>query len=180
MKYKCWFSDQYYTVTPGCSYQSFSEICTNDPHSYQVCGFQTCDNYEHSDNHYCGGYVCDIFNMFYFTCSNPSFSNYVLSCNTITQCKNGADEMYCDHTKSVQCKYIYPYNNVYIDENQICNGAVDCPGSGEDEMRCNHTIGIECMPYVMILITVLKVRMNKIVLDTTHLTLLVNGVKDLI
>ena len=139
-KYKCWFSDKYYTATPGCSKQMFSQVCKNDPHSYQLCGHQTCDNFKHSDQHYCGSYVCEY-------CSTGSYDYHFstgISCNNISQCSNGADEQYCDWNDKVKCKGDVTTYTTYIKTAQVCDGIQDCL-QGQDEAACNHTAGLDCI-----------------------------------
>ena len=142
-KYRCWFSDQYYTATPGCNRQTFSTVCKSDPHSYQVCGQHTCDDIKHSDQHYCGSYVCDDFSMYCYTCSYEYYFDLLLTCNNISQCSNGADEQYCDWNDKVLCKG-NDYSTAYIKTDQVCDGIRDC-WYGHDEAGCNHTAGIDCI-----------------------------------
>ena len=148
-KYKCWNSDDYYIATPdkGCDTdrQFFSNICANDPHSYQLCGQQICDNFEHSDNHYCGSYVCDLFGTYCDLCSYDLYFKYGTTCNKINQCSNGADERYCDWENKVKCWGDgFDTLDIMINKNQICDGRTDCVG-GVEEIGCNHTFGIECL-----------------------------------
>lgn len=41
-QYKCWGSDEFYIgqVDKLCQAVDFSRFCSNDPHSYQLCGFE--------------------------------------------------------------------------------------------------------------------------------------------
>ena len=132
-------------MIPGCFKQTFSKVCKNDPHFYQLCGQQTCDNFEHSDTHYCGSYLCDRFDE---ETTLGSYANHFktgISCNNISQCSDGADEQFCDWNDMVKCpsdEYIQ-----YISKDKVCDGIQDCysDNQGSEENSCNHTYGVYCL-----------------------------------
>ena len=141
--YKCWTSNVTYTVPMNnCSfndYQSFSQICVNDPKYYQLCGFN-CNNDLEDEYGFCGNYICDKGEN---GTEAHKWYNVRYRCNGFSECPvNKADELNCNYKQTFEC-----YNDteiIKLPQNRVCDGFNDCR-YGDDEVNCNHTFGVECM-----------------------------------
>ena len=141
--YKCWNSNVIYQVTKQtCAVQLFTGICEDDPQYYQLCGFIPCDHNIEDQYGYCGNYICNTYNPYTYSISDPSVRDGE-TCDGRVYCHgNKADELNCedsDDEEQFQCSY----GNRTINVSEVCDGINDCK-YGTEEINCNHTYGVTC------------------------------------
>ena len=143
--YKCWNSNVTYQVpTQTCAMQKFTDICEDDPHYYQLCGFIPCNHNIDDQYGYCCNYIC----QGYLSYSPVSIQGIdwvkdEYTCDGKVQCHiNKADELNCEHSDDEE-QFQCPYPNITISMNQVCDSIWNCY-VGIEEAHCNHTYGVTC------------------------------------
>ena len=163
IKYKCESGDNNYQVNYRDSGDiSVTEVCDNDPHFYQACGF----NKEITNTDVlCGGYICeekeDEEHKF-IKCTGDNCKPENRDCSTT---RDTFSETNCDGN----CKYKYGVTCTWWGERhhvpvyRICNEYEGCD-DGEDEQNCTVTDSTvyTCTHYVW------KVLWNKILTVPIH------------
>ena len=144
--YRCWNSSVTYKVlSQTCASQEFTDLCEDDPHYYQLCGFIPCDHNIDDQYGYCGNYICksqSYYSYFYQFHSSKLLRDYY-TCDGYTFCDiNKADELNCgdsNNEEGFQCLY----DNSIISVSKVCDGIWECTYA-TDEAHCNHTYGVTC------------------------------------
>ena len=134
IEYKCETGDNYYEVNYRDSDDiNVTEVCDNDPHFYQVCGFNT--EITNTDV-LCGGYICEEKEggkHKYIKCTGDNCKPENRDCST-------SSETNCDGN----CKYKYGVTCTSRGEKEhfpvgwVCNGYRSCD-DGKDEQNCRVT-----------------------------------------
>ena len=122
--YKCIHSDVSYKANYYRHFISVSEVCDNDPHFYQVCGFNT--EITNTDV-LCGGYISDQKiggNLNYIKCREE---NCGFEKSHFPEYKYGAT-----------CKHDYNYKDEELPAFYVCDGEENCY-DGSDEHNCRVT-----------------------------------------
>ena len=121
--FKCAHSDIYYQN----SLLSFSEVCENDEHDYQACGFISESATTNTDV-LCGGYICerkkDALHKF-IKCTGDDCTAEIRNCMT-TPDPHDVDSTLCDD----KCEY-----NFHCRDESNCNGykyGINCTWRGGD------------------------------------------------
>ena len=135
IKYNCESGENYYEVIYRDSGDlSVTEVCDNDPHFYQVCGFNT--EITNTDV-LCGGYICEEKEggkHKYIKCTGDNCKPENRDCST-------SSETNCDGN----CKYKYGVTcfsrwrgDLHVPVHKVCNGYLSCD-DGSDEQNCTVT-----------------------------------------
>ena len=130
--YKCIYSNDYYKANFHNYFISVSEACKNDPHFYQVCGF----NIEITNTKVlCGGYISD---------QKIGGVHKYIKCNG-DNCKSENEETIAISDKSNTPEYQYGVNcatrsggDQKIPVSGVCDGYVHC-NDRSDEQECTVT-----------------------------------------
>ena len=140
IKYKCESGDNYYEVNYRDSDDiSVTEVCDNDPHFYQVCGFYT--EITNTDV-LCGGYICEEKEggvHKYIKCTGDNCKPENRDCSTT---RDTSPETNCDgdckYKFGVTCRDRWGGEQIHVAVKWICDGDEDCD-DGEDEQNCTVT-----------------------------------------
>ena len=139
IKYKCETGDNYYKVSYRDSGDiSVTEVCDNDQHFYQVCGFYT--EITNTDV-LCGGYICEEKKggeHKYIKCTGDNCKPENRDCS---KTRDTSPEPNCDGN----CKYKYGVTcstrwggEDHFPVHRVCDGYEYCD-DGEDEQNCTVT-----------------------------------------
>ena len=140
MYYKCIHSDVSYKAYYHYYHnhiKSFTEVCDNDPHFYQACGFNT--EITNTDV-LCGGYICEEkegVEHKYIKCTGDNCKPENRDCS---KTRDTFSETNCDG----DCKYKYGVTctrwgrGKHISAGWVCNGKWGCD-DGSDEKNCTVT-----------------------------------------
>ena len=153
ISYKCTNSDVHYRSLLSKGRPYFSEICDDDRHTYQVCGFGTPIT---NTEVLCGGFICESvekqYNDLYHKyiecaeddcrtenrdCSESGEVSTVCDgkCDTFWDCE---DESYCNgYTYGLICNTIH-FGREYLGVSRVCNDVLSCQ-DGSDERDCSIT-----------------------------------------
>ena len=132
--YKCHNTEEYYWID-GNSKQ-YTNLCTDDPHFYQACGYASVHNLKViNGNGLCGVFVCEVRFQFKNSWAHP----YII-CNGGHDCENTqVDEEGCSDTGRITMPSGYT-----VTSKQICNDVCEAEQC-EDEANCNgYSYGLYC------------------------------------
>ena len=161
MQYQCIHSDDdYYRPDYDSSLRlkGVTEVCTNDKHGYQACGFHT----EITNALVlCGGYFCKQRSVGeeyrYIKCRGEDCKNENRPCRVSSNpdtvpliCDDRCDKEYCED-ESFCDGYQYGVNCTrwtkdFVPTDLVCNGVFNC-ANGTDEQNCSDTNKTVCTHY---------------------------------
>ena len=164
-KYKCVYSEEYYTHVPADKYYFRGKVCSNDPHHYQACDQEIGGKITNNEL-LCEHYICDegfdykltspelaYFGLCDQTCLNTDLNKqgcteeqvtlptgykvrFTQICDDTCDASNCEDESTCNgYMYGIYCTHKWSKNLVFIPPRWICDRFADCQ-YGEDEKNC--------------------------------------------